>query len=175
TINTTVVAGPFTTDSTGHWSGTIPAGESGPFVMVSTGGTYTDEATGNSTAVPAGRDLYGIYQSGTSVVTPLTHATFLSMQARVADGASLSDAITQAIQSATTAFGVNFATSVPSDLITAVTNEKEYAVLLGGVSRLLDANPALTAFVSSWTVDLVLAIVRDMADGKLEAATRTGT
>ena len=168
TINSAVVAGPYTTDANGNWSGTIPAGASGPFVMVSTGGTYTDEATGTAVTVPAGRELYGIYQSGTSVVTPLTHATFLSMQARVTGGASLSDAITQATQTATTAFGVNFATSVPSDLITAVTNEKEYAALLGGVSRLLDANPALIAFVNTWTVDLVLAIVKDMADGKLD-------
>ncbi len=168
TINPAVVAGPFTTDASGNWSGTIPAGTSGPFVMVSTGGTYTDEATGDPITVPAGRELYGIYQSGTSVVTPLTHVTFLSMQARVTGGAALADAINQAIQSATASFGVNFATIVPSDLVTAVTNEKEYAALLGGVSRLLDANPALTAFINTVVMDLVLALVKDMADGKLD-------
>ena len=167
-INPAVVAGPFTTDASGNWSGTIPAGASGPFVMVSTGGTYTDEATGNPVTVPADRELYGIYQNGTSVVTPLTHATFLSMQARVAGGTALADAITQVLQSATTSFGFSFANNVPSDALTAVTNEKEYATLLGGISRLLDANPALTAFINTLVMDLVLALVKDMADGKLD-------
>jgi hypothetical protein len=174
-IDPAVVAGPFTTDAFGNWSGTIPAGQSGPFVMVSTGGTYTDEATGNSVTIPADRPLYGIYTSGACAVTPLTHATFLAMQRQVTLGATLSNAISQAIGSSTTAFGFSFTTTTPSDALAATTNQKKYAALLGGLSELIDANPAFTpTFDNTLPIDLVIAIARDMTDGKLDGLDASG-
>ncbi len=172
-INPTVVAGPFTTDANGNFSGSPPSG-SGPFAMVSTGGTYTDEATGNPVTVPAGRELYGIYQSGSCAVTPLSHATYLAMTDLVDGGASVSAATTQAIATSTTAFGFNFTTTTPSDASGATANQKKYAALLGGLSTLLDANPALSTFSATPKFDLVLALSQDMADGKLDGTDASG-
>ena len=173
-INGNVEAGPFTTDIKGDFHGSIPPGVSGPFAMVSVGGSYTDEATGATVTVPAGRELYGIYQAGSSAVTPLTDATYRGMLTLVTGGASLSTAIARAVQTSSTAFGFNFTTTTPDALGTGI-GQKEYAALLGGISRLLNANPALSAFTSTPPFDLVLALVADLADGKLNGLTGAGS
>jgi hypothetical protein len=162
------VAGPFVTDALGNWTGSVPAGTSGPFVLVATGGSYVDEATGNTVPLEPGRELYGILVGAASQVTPLTHATFLAMQALVAGGETLTNAIAIATSSSVTAFGYNFATTVPSDAPGASVQEKSYAALLGGLSALLNANPALSAFTNTPPIDLVIALARDMADGQLD-------
>lgn len=163
-----LVAGPFTTDATGNWSGQIPAGTSGPYVLMATGGSYVDEATGNTVTLAAGQELYGILQGAAAQVTPLSHATFAAVQALVAGGTSLATAISRATTSSTTAFGFDFATTIPSDALAAASAQKRYAALLGGLSTVLDANPALGAFVNTPPVDLVTALARDLADGKLD-------
>jgi hypothetical protein len=167
-----LVAGPFTTNTNGDWSGTIPAGTSGSLVLVSSGGSYTDEATGNFVTLLATDSLYGVLQGTNSAVTPLTHATFLGIQAMVAGGTSLSEAITQATNSSVAAFGFNFSTTIPDALGSA--NARKYADLLGGLSTLLDANPALGAFVSTPPIDLVIGVSTDMADGELDGLDTNG-
>ena len=162
------VAGPFTTDAGGNWSGTIPVGSPGPYVMVSTGGTYTDEATGNPVTVAPGQELHGYFQSGSCAVTPLTDATFSAIQALVGGGTGLTTAINGATTSSVVAFGFSFTTTTPSDAPTATAHQKEYAALLGGLSKLLHGNLALTDFAGTPQVDLVIALAKDMADGKLD-------
>ncbi|MGH7682285.1 MAG: hypothetical protein ACRENN_09910, partial [Candidatus Eiseniibacteriota bacterium] len=169
-----LVAGPFTTDANGNWTGTLPPSASGPYVMVSTGGSYVDEASGATVSPAAGQDLYGILQGTASQVTPLTHATFLAAQARVTGGATLSTAISSATASSTAAFGFNFATTAPSDSATAAANAKAYAALLGGLSTLLEANPVLASVSTALQMDLVLALAKDMADGKLDGLDALG-
>lgn len=169
------VAGPFTTDASGNWSGTIPTGQTGPFVMVSTGGSYTDEATSNLVTLPVDRELYGIYTSGSCAVTPLTHATFEGVQAMVDGGETLSNAISQATTSSTTAFGLSFTTTTPLNAPTATADQKEYAALLGGISTLLNTTAALGAFTNTLPIDLVIALAKDMADGKLDGLDAGGT
>lgn len=173
-INPAVVAGPFTTDAIGNWSGNIPAGATGPFVMVSTGGTYTDEATGIFVTIPGTQEMYGIYQSGACAVTPLSHSTYLATVDLIAGGETLNGAITQATSSSTTPFGFSFTTTTPSDGTAATTNQKKYAALLGGLSVLMDTNAALAPFVSTPRMDLVLALAADMADGKLDGLDLNG-
>jgi hypothetical protein len=163
-----LVAGPFTTDANGDWTGTIPGGASGPFVMVSTGGSYVDEATGNPVTLGSRQSLYGIYQTGSCAVTPLTHATFLGMRAMVSGGTALATAITAATSSSTTAFGFSFTTTTPSEAAGATTSQKRYAALLGGLSTLLDANPELSGFTNTPPGDLVIALSKDMADGQFD-------
>ena len=167
-------AGPFTSDANGDWSGSIPAGAGGPFVLAATGGSYVDEATSNTVTIPAGRTLYGLLAGTQSQVTPLTHATYLGMQAQVAGGAALGDAIAAATASSINAFGFDFATTVPRNLATASTAERTYAALLGGLSALIDNNAALAAFASTHKVDLVLALATDMADGRLDGLGAAG-
>jgi hypothetical protein len=166
------VAGPFTTNASGDWSGTIPAGTTGSLVMVSTGGSYTDEASGAIVTLTPTDTLYGVFQGTSSSVTPQTHATYLAIQAMVAGGTPLSDAITQATNSAVTAFGFNFTTTIPNS--GGTTNPSKYADLLGGLSRLLNANPNLTAFTSTPPIDLVIAMATDMADGQLDGLDASG-
>ncbi|MGH7681672.1 MAG: hypothetical protein ACRENN_06750 [Candidatus Eiseniibacteriota bacterium] len=173
-INPTVVAGPFTTDANGNFNGSVPVGATGPFAMVSVGGTYTDEATGTMVTVPAGVELDGIYQSGTCAVTPLSHATYLAMTDLVAGGATVSAAVSQSVGSSITSFGFDFTTTVPSDAPNATMSQKKYAALLGGTSTLLNANPALGAFASTPKFDLVIALASDMADGKLDGLDVSG-
>lgn len=168
------VGGPWTTDANGNWAGQVDYGIGGPFLMVSTGGTYVDEATGGTVSL-AGVQLYGIMQGTQAQVSPLTHATFLGMQALVAGGMTLDDAITQAFANAQTAFGYNIATTAPSDAAGATANAKNYAGLLGGLATLLNANPALSAFVNTPIADLVAALSADLANGKLDGLNAMGT
>jgi len=168
------VAGPFVTDANGNWTGSIGAGTPGPFVLVATGGSYVDEATGSTILLAAGRELYGLLQGVASQVTPVSHATFLAMQALVTGGTTLADAIAQTVASSQASFGFNFATTVPSDAAGAGTAQKSYAALLGGLSTLLDANPALSAFTNTLPIDLVIALAKDMANGKLDGLDGSG-
>lgn len=168
------VAGPFTTNSTGGWTGQIAAGNSGPYVLVATGGSYVDEATGSTVTLDAGQALYGILQGTSAQVTPLTQTTFEAVQALTAGGTSLATAIDRATSSATTAFGFSFATTVPSDAAAASTAQKRYAALLGGMSTLLDANPALGAFANTRPLDLVAALASDIANGRLDGLDARG-
>lgn len=162
------VGGPFVTDANGNWSGQLDFGITGPFVMVATGGSYVDEATGNNVSLVAGQEFHGLLQGISSQVTPLTHTTFLAMQALVAGGATLADAITRATSSSVASFGYDFARTVPSNAPGAGAFAKNYAGLLGGISTLLNANPALSAFVNTPPVDLVIALAKDLANGKLD-------
>ena len=167
------IGGPFTTDASGNWSGTIVP-QSGPLLLEASGGSYTDEATGNPVTVPAGRWIDGILEGTASQVTPLTHATFSAIQALVGRGSSLAAATTAATATSTVAFGFDFGTTVPSAAAGATANQKKYAGLLGGLSTLLNANPALTAFNNTPPFDLVVGVATDMGDGKLDGLDATG-
>jgi len=169
------VAGPFTTDANGDWTGSIAAGTSGPFVLAASGGSYVDEANASTVTLPAGRTLHGLLSGTHSQVTPFTHATFLGMVAQVAGGTSVADAIATARASGVSAFGFDFATTVPRNVATASASEKAYAALLGGVSTLLDNNAALSAFTNTPKFDLVLALSADMADGRLDGLDASGS
>jgi hypothetical protein len=170
-----LVAGPFTTNAAGDWTGSIPAGQSGPYLLLASGGSYVDEATAATVTIPAGRLLYGLMSGTSAQVTPFTHATYLGMLAQVNGGQTVAAAIAAATSSAVTAFGFDFATTVPRDLTTASASEKAYAALLGGLSTLIDNNGALAAFTSTEKIDLVIAITRDMSDGRLDGMDALGT
>jgi hypothetical protein len=163
-----VVSGPFTTDASGNWTGTFPNSQSGPKVLVVTGGSYVDEASGLTTTILPGKQLRGVLTGTSSQVTPLTEATFLGVQSRVAGGGTLANVITEAATSATTAFGFDPATTVPSTAAGATLNQKKYAALLGGLSTMLHANAALGAFANTQRIDLALAAAKDISDGKLD-------
>jgi hypothetical protein len=96
------------------------------------------------------------------------------MLAQVNGGQTVAAAIAAATSSAVTAFGFDFATTVPRDLTTASASEKAYAALLGGLSTLIDNNAALGAFTNTEKIDLVIAITRDMSDGKLDGMDAMG-
>jgi len=167
-------AGPYTTDASGNWTGEAP-GSTTPFVLAATGGTYDDEATGNPVTLGAGQTLYGLLRGTSSQVTPLTHTTFLGVRYLVSGSATLADAINQVTASSVSAFGFDFATTVPRNSATATDNEKRYAALLGGFSTLPSTHPALFGFSSAHPMDVVLALATDMADGRLDGLDPAGS
>ncbi len=169
-----LVAGPFTTDASGNWNGTYPAGAIGPFTTVSTGGSYSDEATSVVVTVGATQELEGLLAGTSCSVTPLTHATFLGIQAMVAGGTTLAAAIPRATSASTTAFGFDLLTTTPSDAATATASQKKYAALLGGLSTLIEDNFTAGTFASTPRFDLVLALATDLADGQLDGLDASG-
>ncbi len=87
------VAGPFTTDATGHWSGELPIGTAGVHAVTATGGTYVDESTAETVSLTSG--MLGLIlagQNNTGNVTPITHATYINGIYRVQQGVSVSAA-----------------------------------------------------------------------------------
>ena len=101
-----VIAGPFTTDASGRWSGEVPSGTAGAYAVVATGGTYTDEATGNTVSLLS--ELRGVVivgQGNVGNATPITHAIFDNAVYRVGLGASVDAAFISAIGDMTTAIG----------------------------------------------------------------------
>jgi len=90
------VGGPFTTDAAGAFTGELPAGTTGSFLVKADGGSYTDEST--SAVIDAGV-LHGVLRLDTSssvIVSPLSEALVRNVQGRVALGTGVASAIAAA-------------------------------------------------------------------------------
>lgn len=163
-----VRGGPFTTDASGEWSGELTAGTSGPFLIVATGGSFVDEASAATVQVGATQFL-GYSSTGSGIVTPFTQALAAAAQAR---GGSASAAWASVITSFETAFGFDPTATTPA--LGGGTDGQTYFALLGGLSNLLDSNPALSGLASAETIELVRALATDIADGKLDGLDASG-
>ena len=175
------IAGPFTTDANGNWSGEVPEGTSGYHLLTALGGTYTDEATGKTVTV--GSQLQGLINVGggnVGNVTPITHAIVSNAGLRFQLGATKKQAYDDAISDMTAALGFDPSSVAPG--LTAVapglttfahagsgTAAQIYAVLLAGISELIDGNILLSpTFDEADTWDLVAAVAVDLSDGALD-------
>ena len=169
-----LVAGPFTTDATGAWSGEVPGSSTGTLVIIATGGSYVDEATGATVNVTS--ELYGLLDVdlGTGNATPLTHAIAVNAGARVDAGASVATAIDDAISGMTAALGYDPTSTdlAPIPRGAAPAQDAGYVVFLAGISQLLDPPP--TGFESANVWDMVIAIAEDMSDGVLDGLDAAG-
>ncbi len=165
-----LVAGPYTTDALGHWSGEVPAGTSGYLMVVASGGSYVDESTGSTVTMSS--DLYGILdmsgiKSGNT--TPMTHAMVLNAQERIAGGTAMATALGEVMTDIDAAFGFDLTSTAPIMTTAGRADGDEYAVFLAGISALLDGNAALTPeFDNADTWDLVMGIAQDLTDGILD-------
>ncbi|OIO60239.1 MAG: hypothetical protein COX57_03905 [Alphaproteobacteria bacterium CG_4_10_14_0_2_um_filter_63_37] len=174
------VAGPFSTASDGAWSGTIPSSATPPFEVVATGGSYTDEATGNTVALGTGAELEGLIASlpasgaVTAAITPYTHALALSAKLMAAGGTAVGTAVSSAIASAQTNLGFDPTTVIPPDPLNLPANataaQKQYAALLGGISQLGQS----AGVAGASPIDVAIALSQDMADGKLDGLDASG-
>jgi len=170
-----LVAGPFTTDTNGTWSGQVPAGTSEALLVVVTGGSYTDEATSNTVTLTS--DLYGIWRpsTGKGNASPVTHAMVLNVQQRIIEGATVASAISGAASAMESAFGYD-PTSVTPTIVTAKTGPVHtqpsaaelYAVFLAGLSALVDADPTLGGLSGADIWEIILACAADLSDGVLQ-------
>ena len=169
-----VIAGPFMTDANGRWSGEVPNGTSGAHAVTASGGTYTDESTGNTVnLVSEMRGIIVVGQGNVGNVTPITEAVFINAVFRVQLGATKEAAFNDAIGDMTTALGFDPTTVSPPAIAKSspagIANIDIYNVILAGFSALLDANPILSpAFDNAETWDIVKAVATDLSDGKLD-------
>jgi len=159
------VAGPIQTAADGSWSVQIPDSIPRPLLIESSGGTYTDEATGAT--VNAG-SLNSFLPAGaeTAAVTPLSELLVRTAREHLAtnEGASIEEGIDAGGAVLDDVLGVSFdpLTTVPS-----TTGEdpaaKQYAAVLGGLST--QANN-----ISAGTdpFDTVIALIQDASDGVVD-------
>ncbi|MCK0154312.1 hypothetical protein MWU49_11410 [Alcanivorax sp. S6407] len=159
------VAGPILTAADGSWSVQIPDSIPRPLLIESTGGTYTDEATGST--VNAG-SLNSFLPSGatTSAVTPLSELLVRTTRDHLATnpGASIEEGIDAGEGVLDDVLGVTFdpLTTVPS-----TTGDdpaaKQYAAVLGGLST-----QANTLLETADPFDTVIALIEDASDGVVD-------
>ncbi len=176
------VAGPFFTDNTGFWRGSVPFSDK-PYEVVSTGGTYVDEASGLEVRRSSDNDsLSGVldFKGGaTAIVSPYTSAVLLAAKHRVVrDNVDISAALRSALFDIKQTFGFDVSLVVPDfvggDAGSGVSDEQRYAALLGGFSTLMHNNPALTAFNTLPVYKIRDAIIEDFVDGRFDAKGITG-
>ena len=174
-----VIAGPFTSDATGRWSGEVPAGTNGLHMLSANGGTYTDESTRQPVTVTS--EMYGVIDVGggnTGNVTPITHAIIVNAQYRVQLGASVNGAIDGAVAEVADAFGFDPTTTAPNPDAAAVGGSPPidiYNAILAGFSHLIATNPVIAnAFNNAETWDIVIAVAEDLTDGVLDGTTIFG-
>lgn len=160
------VAGPITTAADGSWSVSIPSSVPRPLLVVATGGTYTDEATGGT--VTAG-EMNSLLPTGadTVAVTPVSELLVRSTRKHLGDNptASLDDALSAGREKLNSVLGVSFdpLSAVPSTASGASDDALQYAAILGGLSELANSNaPAADPFAA------VMALAEDGSDGTLD-------
>lgn len=163
------VAGPIQTDSDGNWSAQIDAAEPRPLAVVSTGGSYTDEATGDP--VTAG-ELNSFLPEGaeTVAVTPLTDLLVQATREHLAANpdASVDEGLSAGRNTLAEVLSVGFDPLVtvpanPADTTGADAQQLAYAAVLGGLSQLANnVAPGADPFV------VIKALVSDMTDGAID-------
>jgi trimeric autotransporter adhesin len=139
----------------------------GPLMLRARGGTYLDEATGN-TAQTA--DLYSAL-AGTAAlnvanITPLTSIVASRALRRISLGENAADAIAGAEMKVSNWFGISdLRAAIPADLaggpVSTVDNSAEYGAILAGISQL-----ALDLSVGA--DELTEALAADAADGDFD-------
>ncbi|ACL74107.1 hypothetical protein Tgr7_3038 [Thioalkalivibrio sulfidiphilus HL-EbGr7] len=165
------VAGPFTTIADGTWDDEIPEELPRPLVVIATGGSYTDEATGDTVELGS-RSLrsYLPADADTVAVTPLTELLVRVTQEQIADSpdTTIENALDAAKNTLNQALAINFdpLTTKPLDINNAGDGDRDqraYTAILAGLSVLAN-NLAPTAD----PFEVVQALIDDMSDGTLD-------
>lgn len=163
------VAGPIQTDADGRWSANISTDIPRPLLIEAVGGSYQDEATGNTVAIGETRALRSFLVEGqiTAPITPLTEAVVRGAQKSLsAGGTSVVDAVTASVATVQPVFGSGFDVlrDVP-DLNGESDSAKRYSSVLGGLSKLANTIPDDAAYDE---LDKALALSTDLSDGSLD-------
>jgi len=142
-----------TTDASGNYTLTLPAG-SGPLWVEATGGSYTDEITAAATALPAGSALRGLVTAnGSSVISMLTPLTTLALNAAAAsagasgtlDSAAFNTAATQLLAALNLPGTLNISTTQP----TFGSGVNSYGTALTAISRMVANGLTLAQILAS--------------------------
>ncbi len=169
------IAGPFST-SKGEWAGLVPR-TAGRFIATARRGSYVDEDTGEKVELGFGQELTGLVDlslGAVATVTPFTHAILVNVRHRVSQDEDLETAITDAVADFETAFGFDLTTTTPRFKASGTMEEKQYAALVGGLSRLIERDAAYDAVEDAHRFDVVEAVATDFADGMLDGLDANG-
>jgi len=163
--------GSSTTDSSGVFSVSIvPSVPSTPFLAETSGGTYTDEATGLTVNLTSSDHLCAVLPGDTThaAITALTHIACERALVSAANGVALADAVDAANAGVAQQFNLTSIIDVlPVDATNATDNQtanldqRLYGLVLAAISQ--EANGlGVSAF------DLTLALAEDATDGTLD-------
>ena len=171
--NGNVVAGPVTTDGTGRYTLSIPNSSlAQDLIVVSSGGTFTDEATGNSGT--AGEILAYAPASSLSdgASASATPGSTVIAKLVMSHGKTLA----QAKDIFTTAFGYAPDISVtPADATTAPAADETDASTLAGFRAAVFSQLAMDLGLSQdEQFDLFAALAQDLSDGNLDGVDASG-
>lgn len=165
------VAGPFTTIADGTWDDEIPEELPRPLVVIATGGSYTDEATGHIVELGS-RSLrsYLPADADTVAVTPLTELLVRVTQEQIAAGedVAIEDALAAARDTLNQVLAIDFdpLTTKPLDINNAGNGDRDqraYTAILAGLSVLANNLPS-----TADPFEVVQALIDDMSDGSLD-------
>lgn len=163
------VAGPFTTDADGNWRADVRDSLPRPLVVVTTGGSYTDEASGNPVDL-SDRSLQSYLPEGStgSAVTPLTDMLVRQTQANIGSGDDAETALTNARSNLENALGMSFDPLTtrplsPDSPTSGDRNQRAYTAVLGALSHL-----ANTLDPNADPLDMAIALAEDMSDGSID-------
>jgi len=169
------VGAPIITDATGAWSGVIPAGHAGQhFLVVSSGGTYQDEATGNAVTLLPGHQMIGYFKRSNAssvAVTPFTHLMHLKVRHMLGQYTYTADrawTLGVGLLAADNSLQFDPTTTIPSLENSATAAQQAHAAWLGGLSELLQDEWALRPFLGAHPFEMVFALMQDLADGGLD-------
>lgn len=168
-----------TTTATGSYTLTLPAGTTGPLLIVSTGGSYTDDVTGQTVSAPPLSAIVPSIASGaTSVVAQLTPLTTVAAQAALAGAnaanpvATLASSINSLLSSYFGGQGNILLTplvDVSSAACASAANQAsvDASLIMAGIAQLASANNVTTA-------QLVQALVADYESDNVFDGTASG-
>ncbi|WP_150912770.1 InlB B-repeat-containing protein [Marinobacter halotolerans] len=166
------VAGPITTNADGSWSVEIPDSVPRPLLVIATGGSYTDEATGGNIDVGSAELSSFLSEGATSAaVSPLSESVVRAARQYLQDNptASVNDGIADGVTKVQQVFGTGFdpLTDQP-DPTSSSPESVKYAAALGGLSQLAaDQSPSTDPLAT------VLAFAEDASDGTLNGQVGT--
>jgi hypothetical protein len=165
-----LVEGPIISGDDGEWSTQIPPSIKRPLLVVSSGGIYTDEASGN--LVTAGEINSLLVEGSDSIaVTPLTELLVEVTREYLSSNpaSNLNDALDVARATLANIISLNFdplivLPSNPENTSGGNAEQNTYAAVLAGLSQLAEnVAPAEDPFV------VIQALVSDMKDGVLNS------
>ncbi len=171
--------GPITTDSSGNFSTTLTPAPTGPIEVVSSGGSYVDEATGAVTTLAVRDTLTAVWPAGTTrgVVTPLTDIAAARAWTLAARGtpsaAQLETAIASSNIGVAQQYGIDdILTTVPAqvdnsaNVEVATRAERNYGLVLAGITQ-------YAGTLGVRPIDLVGALAVDAQGGALNGLNGT--
>lgn len=164
-----LIKGPLTSDASGNATADLPSNLPKRLLIESSGGSYKNEANGQTIQLKNSDTLTTVLPAGTKVaaVTPFTHMATALAKSLIQGGASPDDAIISANEAVAKQYGLKSILDVhPVDAsnenaVQGNLDEKQYGLLLAGFAQ-------LAKNLNVRSIDLANALSKDWSDGKVD-------